>query len=524
MKTLGRWMCALVALMTLALGCGPATAQVPLSSGSITTRNLVPTGTCTSGGCVEIEVSNKGLVTVHVKNTYTASGGLSGQLTTNGTDWITLTESTTFKNKADGTTAATIASGATGIFEVSAVVGAQAFRVTAISGAVTGDAGIVIHSVGLSNGGGAGGGGGGAVTVADGADQAVGAKADAAAAADTSTASLIALIKRALQHLTTLNTSVNAANSQLPTAPGTVAESSVATSRLPTSEPDSLSLTPASVTSATTIFTQDLTGYESISVQVTSAGTSSTITYEASEDATTWVSVAGVTIGPNSATGNITTSTAAGAWKFPKFLKHFRARVSTYGSGTITALATLHKAPFQAFTPVGATGLVVAGSVAHDIPISGNPVRIGCRALTANYTAVATGDTADLPCTTVGGLIVYPWSIPDGTWQYASAADVTDTTSTEMKAAVASARNYTNGCVFSNTDATVGTYVNILSASTVIGVVYVGAQVASTAGLNSLSVQFTPPLRGAVNEAINFQAVTTSAQLRVACQGFTSAH
>eukprot|EP01032_Pedospumella_encystans_P008603 gene8603-10192_t len=49
-----------------------------------------------------------------------------------------------------------------------------------------------------------GGGGGGAVTVADGADQAVGAKADAAATSDGGAFSLIALAKRALGNWTTL--------------------------------------------------------------------------------------------------------------------------------------------------------------------------------------------------------------------------------------------------------------------------------------------------------------------------------
>lgn len=49
-----------------------------------------------------------------------------------------------------------------------------------------------------------GSGGGGAVTVADGADAALGAKADAAATSDSGTFSLIALAKRALGNWTTL--------------------------------------------------------------------------------------------------------------------------------------------------------------------------------------------------------------------------------------------------------------------------------------------------------------------------------
>jgi len=54
--------------------------------------------------------------------------------------------------------------------------------------------------------GGGGGGGGGAVTIADGADAALGATTDAAASSDTGTFSLIALVKRENVQLTALNT------------------------------------------------------------------------------------------------------------------------------------------------------------------------------------------------------------------------------------------------------------------------------------------------------------------------------
>jgi hypothetical protein len=58
-----------------------------------------------------------------------------------------------------------------------------------------------------SGGGASSGGGGGAMTIADGADTALGAKADAVASSDTGTASLIALIKRLLEKITENNTS-----------------------------------------------------------------------------------------------------------------------------------------------------------------------------------------------------------------------------------------------------------------------------------------------------------------------------
>lgn len=65
-------------------------------------------------------------------------------------------------------------------------------------------AGEVSSSGGNSVAGSGGGGGGGAVSIADGDDAALGAKADAAASSDTGTFSLIALFKRGLQGITTL--------------------------------------------------------------------------------------------------------------------------------------------------------------------------------------------------------------------------------------------------------------------------------------------------------------------------------
>ncbi|HWL54488.1 MAG TPA: hypothetical protein VNQ90_18760 [Chthoniobacteraceae bacterium] len=56
----------------------------------------------------------------------------------------------------------------------------------------------------VAGNGGGGGGGGGAVTIADGADLALGAKADTAASDDTGAFSLIALQKRGLTHLAAL--------------------------------------------------------------------------------------------------------------------------------------------------------------------------------------------------------------------------------------------------------------------------------------------------------------------------------
>lgn len=90
-----------------------------------------------------------------------------------------------------------------------------------------------------------------------------------------------------------------------------------------------------SVTSATTLFSADFTGYDSMTVQVTSAGTSCTITYEGSNDNATWKAVPMYNMASLTATA-ATTSTAAGIYGSPMGFRYFRARVSTYGSGTVT--------------------------------------------------------------------------------------------------------------------------------------------------------------------------------------------
>ena len=131
-----------IALLLLALGAG-AIAQTPAVTGTITTQNLVPAGTATPGSCVAIEVNNKGVATVQVAGTYT--GALSGQVTINETAWTTLAPTPFIPATALGTPAATITSGATGIWEVAGIAGKQLLRICAL-GAVTGSATVTLNT------------------------------------------------------------------------------------------------------------------------------------------------------------------------------------------------------------------------------------------------------------------------------------------------------------------------------------------------------------------------------------------
>lgn len=133
---------ALLALTSIAHAAGVAT-------GAITTQNLVAAGTCTAGGCVELEITDKGIAAIQVTGTYT--GALSGQITIDGSTWITLAGSGTFTRMSTAATSATITSGQTDVYQVGAVAGAKKFRIAALA-AVTGTANITIQSVLLSPG------------------------------------------------------------------------------------------------------------------------------------------------------------------------------------------------------------------------------------------------------------------------------------------------------------------------------------------------------------------------------------
>lgn len=158
----------------------------------------------------------------------------------------------------------------------------------------------------------------------------------------------------------------------------------------------------------------------------------------------------------------------------------------------------------------------IGGQAAHDAVVSGNPVRIGGRALNANYAAVAAGDAADLVTTLVGALITRPYSIPEGDWQYAGAGAVTTTADVPLKGAGGSGiRNYVTALQLQNTHATVATEVVVKDGSTVIWRGYLPANMTAI-----VNVPFPTPLRGSMITVMNFAAITTGANIYVNAQGY----
>jgi hypothetical protein len=273
----------------------------------------------------------------------------------------------------------------------------------------------------------------------------------------------------------------------------------------------------SSVTSATTIFTQDMTHYGSISLQVTVNAGSSTLQFEVSEDGVTWSSVYG--IAPNSllsstSTSLVTTTTGTGQWKFPKFGRYFRARVSTYGGSVVTTVHTVHKAPFSLASAVfvANTLTLAAGQAAHDAAATLAPIRIAGKAVNVAPTAVsATGDTHDLVTTMAGAVINKQFAIPEADWNYAAAASgiVNTTTAVTIKAAAgAGIRNYVTG-VDLMCEA-LGTATEIAIRDGAGGTVLWRTKVGTGGLTNGRSINFTSPLKSTANTLLEVVTLTAS--------------
>ena len=157
------------------------------------------------------------------------------------------------------------------------------------------------------------------------------------------------------------------------------------------------------------------------------------------------------------------------------------------------------------------------GQSAHDAVISGNPVRLAGRALTAAYTTVATGDTADLMTTLQGVLTVRQYTIPELEWSYASAAGgVINTTDVVLAAAAgAGLRRYICSMGLSNNSAT-ATEVVVKDGATVIWRGHLPANAPN------LHIDFATPLKTTANAALNFACITTAAAVYVNAQGYTA--
>lgn len=124
------------------------------------------------------------------------------------------------------------------------------------------------------------------------------------------------------------------------------------------------------VTSATTIFTQDTSGYQSFAVQLT-ATTGSSVTMEGSNDNTNFLSIPCERgdLQTTAATAVVAATTTILIGRC--FYKYVRARVSTYGSGNVTVAVSFRSMSFAALATMVRTGTQAIGTVSNTAATSG---------------------------------------------------------------------------------------------------------------------------------------------------------
>ena len=275
---------------------------------------------------------------------------------------------------------------------------------------------------------------------------------------------------------------------------------------LPVAQTDGLSVS-GTATSAAVLFTTSMLNYESITVQVTSAGTSCTITYEASEDGVNWQSTSGLTTSNVGSSANATASTTALILQFPRKALFFRARVSTYGSGTVSVVGTLSKAP------VAQLGLTfIGGGLSFEGGGSGtNPIAVGLEGRTSSKTSVTNATLVRPIATTDGRQVIRLNSIPENEWVYAAASGgIANTTTavTLVAAQAAGIRNYLTNLQLSSDALGAATEIAIRDGAggTVLWRGKIG-----TAGIAGVStIQFSDPLKSTAATLLEVVTLTAS--------------
>lgn len=162
-----------------------------------------------------------------------------------------------------------------------------------------------------------------------------------------------------------------------------------------------------------------------------------------------------------------------------------------------------------------------AGDVAHDSADSGNPVKIGGKAVSSEPTAVANADRANLITDLVGKLITLPYANPENFVSGAITTAMTSTTSTSLVAAPgAGLRNYITTIIVSNSHATVGTDVIIQDGNAGTTLMTIPAAALYGGAVINLPVPLRQPT---TNTAIYCANVTTGSSTKVSAVGYKGA-
>jgi len=274
---------------------------------------------------------------------------------------------------------------------------------------------------------------------------------------------------------------------------------------LPVAQTDGLAVS-GTATSAAVLFTTSMLNYESITVQVTSAGTSCIITYETSEDGLNWQLTSGVLTSNVGSTAFATASATAAIFQFPRKALLFRARVLTYGSGTVSVVGSLSKVPVQ-YPAV----TYILGTASENGNVISNIMPVGLEGRTSSKTSVSNAYSVRPIATVDGRQIVRLDSIPENEWSYVAASGGITNTTTAVPltgGAGSGVRNYITSLQVSSD--TLGTATEVVIRDGAGGAVLWRAKIGTAGTVGIQDIRFHPPLRGSSNTLLEAACVTAT--------------
>lgn len=265
--------------------------------------------------------------------------------------------------------------------------------------------------------------------------------------------------------------------------------------------------------------------------------TSGQFTFEASINSTdgvngNWFVIPGLRSNAaalESASGALSATPAYG-WQFDvTCFNWFRVRATAGTFGTLACIFAPGANPKLTTLVAGAGGTqVVSGTVlatgpaARDAAISGNPVLMAGRVTVSNFTAFADNDVQTFALDGQGRQIVKPFSTNELDWQATMASDgatITTATTTALKTAIATYRQYVTAMQLHNAG---GTATEIVLQDTTGTPVVLWRGFLPANMTQPYNVEFPTPLRTGSGTAsgVSLRTITAGAAIRWSIQGF----
>ena len=258
--------------------------------------------------------------------------------------------------------------------------------------------------------------------------------------------------------------------------------------------------------------------------------TGGNFTFEASLDSTdgvngNWFAIPGLRSNGASletATGALSATPAYG-WQFDvTCFNYFRVRATagTFGTAAVwLAPGDNSKTAAVVLASSGATSSRVQGALGRGATGTGDPVLAGATGRSTNIAASTDARAVDLWADLQGKLIVKPFSPNELDWQVlaAAATPITTATTTTLKAAIATYRQYVTAIQLVNNSAT-GTEIALQDTTGTPVVIW-----RSFIGPNAIrDIQFPTPLRTGSGTASGISLVTVTAGCSIwwSVQGF----